>query len=493
MKIYLKKALCVGLLFFCSSLQVNAQDSVIEQVDKEDEFELLIPTFLGNEQRNFYGTNAPDHLNLKWKHYLGEGITVISRKLGERKWKGAGWTGQPLIVKHDQDTFLIIGAYDHHLKKIKARDGKLVWQYKYDDVIKGTGTIWDNSNAVDPKNRLVILQGSRLGTHHFLDAKHVPSYRAISFLTGEELWRLDVKFTPSYSRDVDGSALIINDTVYIGLENALFTVLDPDYKQASEKDGMLQPRIFEEHKLYDWEDVVKHKNNIVTESSPSRIGDFLFIASGSGHVYRYNLRSREIDWDYYIGSDIDGSAVVTKDSCILVSVEKQYIKGQGGVFKLDPFKPADSNCVVWYSPTENKELNSWEGGVIGSVGVNDAYLKDELDARLAAFVGIDGYLYVVKHNACSDSLVLGPDSTSYYRSPEICFKKKIGASISTPVFVDDKLIVCGYGGIHMFRYDKFCNFDLIDHKAIYSESTPVVLNNRIYIPSRDGYLYCLGD
>ena len=85
---------------------------------KSQQVELINPTFLGNEQRNYYGDNAPDSLNIIWKHYLGKGKTTISRNLGERLWAGAGWTGQPLLYKEDDSLYLIQGAYDHHLKKI---------------------------------------------------------------------------------------------------------------------------------------------------------------------------------------------------------------------------------------------------------------------------------------------------------------------------------------------------------------------------------------
>lgn len=49
----------------------------------------------------------------------------------------AGWTGQPLLIKENGEPYLIQGASNHH-KKIRAKTGKLIWQYKFDDVIKGT-------------------------------------------------------------------------------------------------------------------------------------------------------------------------------------------------------------------------------------------------------------------------------------------------------------------------------------------------------------------
>lgn len=452
----------------------------------------IIPTFLGNEQRNYYGQQPPSSLNIKWKKYLGKGKTVISRKIGEKEWEGAGWTGQPLLVKEDKELFLIQGAYDHHLKKIRASDGQTVWEYAFDDVIKGTGTLWHQPDYPESENSLVILQGSRLGVGNYVDSDHIPSYRAVSYFTGEELWRLDVKWTHSYSRDVDGSALVLRDTAYLGLENSLFTVFDPDYKKASRRDGMLQPEIYQEHRLYEMPDVKKHDYNVVTESSPALLNNHIYVASGSGHVYGYDMKDDRLDWDFYIGSDMDGSAVVTSDSCLMISVEKQYIKGKGGAFKLDPSKSPDE-AVVWYYPTSNAELLSWQGGIIGTIGINDQYVGAGQE-KLAAFVGIDGYLYVVSHENLQDNkTVLGPDSLSRYPTPRLAYKRKVGPSISTPVFYKDKLLVATYSGLFLFEYNENQQFELKDKFAAPFEATPVAYNGCIYVASRNGYLYCFTD
>jgi outer membrane protein assembly factor BamB len=237
------------------------------------------------------------------------------------------------------------------------------------------------------------------------------------------------------------------------------------------------------------DDVYRHKHNVVTESSPALIDNRIYVASGSGHVFGYNLKTREIDWDFYIGSDMDGSTVVTSDSCILVSVEKQYIKGEGGVFKLNPGENPQ-NAVVWYFPTHNNDFAGWEGGVIGSAGINDYY---GCNNHLAAFVGIDEYLYVVNHQQIDSSIkVLGPDSLTIYNTPKLIFKYHTGPSIATPIFVDNKLIVATYWGIYLFEYDDQNNFVLLDKKPGSFESTPIVYDGKIFIASRDGYLYCLG-
>ncbi len=475
-------------------LTAGTDITLAEQVDDQDSLMVIprISTYLGNERRNYYGNLAPPRLKIIWKLYLGKGETLISRKLGTKEWAGAGWTGQPLLVEENRELFLIQGAYDHHLKKIRAATGEIVWQYAFDDVVKGTGTIWINRNAENPEEQIIILQGSRLGLGNYLDSPHIPSFRAISYRSGTELWRLDSHWTDSYSRDVDGSALMISDTGYIGLENGLFTVFDPDPQKARMLNGMMQPEVIKSRKLYTPYDVKAHQYNVVTEASPSLLGERIYLSSGSGHVFGYNRMTKEIDWDFFIGSDMDGTPVVTNDSCLLVSVEKQYIPGKGGVFKLDPARdPGDA--VVWFLPTENNDFVSWKGGVIGSVGINDHYKMDDASG-LAAIIGIDGYLYVVNHQEIQDETrVAGPDSVTYYPTPELVYQTYLGPSISTPVFIENRLIVAGYNGLFLFEFNQDLEFVLLDKFAAPIEATPIAWNKRIYVASRDGYLYCLGE
>jgi outer membrane protein assembly factor BamB len=305
---------------------------------------------------------------------------------------------------------------------------------------------------------------------------------------------MNVTRTASYSRDVDGSALIINNTAYIGLENALFTVFNPHPKFAAMKQGMLQPKIYKQTKLYEKSDQIRHGGNLVVESSPALLDNHIYITAGSGHVYGYDLKKDILSWDYYIGSDMDGSPVVTQDSCLIVTVEKQYIEGKGGVFKLDPSKPAPES-VIWYFPTEDDSMESWQGGIIGSASVND-FTKDPEDPFLSTYIGIDGYLYVVNHQEINKETgnVYGPDNKKQFGSPKLIFKKQIGPSISTPIIVRNKIIATGYKGIYLFEFDKDLNFKLLDKQQRSAfESTAIVHDKKIYIGAKDGFLYCFGE
>lgn len=457
----------------------------ISKIPPKDSIEIIIGTYLGNNQRNYYGNTAPNNLNIHWKLYLGSGKTLVSVKKGPQTWFGAGWTGQPLIVKEKDELFLIHGAFDHKLRKINARTGDVIWEYKYDDVIKGTGTLWMNKDSCNPAEKLIIMQGSRKGLFARLSDKIVPSFRGIEYFTGQESWWMDIPRTASYSRDVDASPCILNDTCYIGLENGTFA----SYTPIPEKNEN-QKKPLNILQLYTTSDYKTHFGNLVTEASPCVLGSKIYIAAGSGHIYGYNTETKKLDWDFQIGSDIDGTPVATHDSCLIVAIEKQYISGQGGVIKIDPRKKPDE-CVVWFFPTGNRRFATWEGGIIGSCSLNNRYKPDSC-ASLCSFIGIDGKLYVVNSDSLTNKYNFGPNKKNKYPEPLLVFSHITGPSISTPIFTKDKLIAAGYNGLYLFEYDNQMNFTLKEKNDGVFESTPVVNDSLLYISSRDGYLYCYG-
>ncbi len=492
----------------------NLSESVRRQMSEfraavQPEIELLVPTFLGNDQRRFYGRGTPAGLNLQHQFKLGTGNTIVG---GVKTWSGAGWTGQPTIARDGGKTYLVIGAYDHSLRKIDLETNELVWRYKFDDVIKGSSTVYIDP-AASEENRIVILQGSRLGVKNSLSSPRIPSFRAISFRTGKEIWKLNLRKTDSYSRDNDSSAIDLGDGVLFNAgENAIGYFINSATATAKKREGIRQPEILGEVKLYESADIGRHRGNLVAESSPARLGDRIFLAAGSGHVYGISIAERKIVWDFYTGSDIDGTVAISKDEKLFCAIEKQYIPGNGGVVKLDPSKKA-AESVEWFLPTGNARVSSWEGGVIGSVALNDEYRTEEMPA-LFATCAIDGNLYIGSQTTVTGGKVKGWLRDREYNTPVIAFKRQIGSSISTPIFTDgSKLIAATYGGVYLFKM----NFEpakpgekgaivnasgesyrlIVEEEARFKpgisfESTPVVWDGIVRICARDGWMYTLG-
>jgi len=467
---------------------------VIMAQNNDKKVEVLISTFLGNKERNFYGNEAPNKLNLIWKIWLGEGISPAYGY--DKVWKGAGWTGQPLLVKEDNELYLIQGAFDYNLKKIKAKTGDVVWQYKFEDIIKGTGTIWENKKATNPENRFIIMQGSRLGFWNTHEDKYIPSFRAVSYLTGKELWRINVKKTDCTSRDVDGSAVVIDTTAYLAFENAIFTVFDPNPEHKERLDGVMQPKILQEITYYTDADLKAHENDVASESSPTYLNGKVYTVSGTGKIFGYNIQKKANDWEYFIGTDLDGSAPATSDGCLLIPVEKQYMPGNGGVMKINPSKTGN-DCVEWFYPTPNVKWYHWDGGIIGSISCNDAYVG-KTEQHFAVFLDISGLLTVVDHEKIQKGkTVLGPDSLTRFNTPVVIAQTRVPGTIATPLIIKDKIIAPTDSGLFLFKLvkeNKSYKLELLDKvEGLPIDATPIVWDRRLYIAVRDGYMYCFGD
>lgn len=478
---------------------------------------IKIASFLGGTLRRSYGIGpAPSRLGLVWRVKIGSGQT--QRKVDNRLvwWAGSGWTGQCTVVRDQGRDYLLLGGYDHNLHKIDALTGKVIWQCAFDDVIKSTNTVIANPNPTSDADRLIVVAGSRRGSGFAVGDPRIAPLRAVSFATGKELWRLPIPKTINYSQDVDSSPLMYNGVLYAAVEPGYVYAIDP-FTTTKVGDHREPTVLKRSPQLFTAADVKAHPDlgeaNVAVEASPSRIGDTLYIASGSGHIYGLKLPSLEIVWDFRTGSDIDGSTVIDSDGLLLQAIEKQYIKEAGGVYGFDPAKePAAS--PLWYFPTDNRGIAEWEAGVIGSVSVNDEGNLEGKHPRLAAFISVDGAVRVIARDAFTSSATHGPGSTASLKVPVTVFKDSIGAGISTPIIVGDSLIAAGYDRkVHLYKIAYSASSEgasgalrspsggfwtvKVTERSTFTaggpfESTPIVWGERVYIGCRDGYLYCLG-
>jgi outer membrane protein assembly factor BamB len=500
----------LAAVVFSGPVAVDPQAPIVASGDG-----VKVSTFLGDETRRVYGLGPPPkRLDLIWKTTIGSGLTApVDPSKPNAPWSGMGWTGQPVIVRDQGKLYLLAGGFDRNLHKIELETGRVVWEYAFDDIIKSSPTVIEDPHPDSEKEKYLVLAGSRRGwPSSFTDPALAP-YRAVSFGTGKEVWRLPVPLTASYSRDVDGSGFFYNRRMFSGVESGWFYKLDP-FKTAA-WNGHRTPEIIAQRLLVgDPQDATAHGGNLVLEASPSLLDGIVYISSGSGHVYGMRRSDLKVVWDYRTGSDLDGTPVPTISGRLLVAVEKQYINGHGGVLMLDP-KETGSAAVKWFFPTGDRALADWLGGVIGSVAVNDAYDPWGRHPRLAAFLAIDGNLYVVAQDAKAGGKVPGPNLDGPYPTPRLVAQFNLGGGISTPIMVDDTIVAAGYDNtVHLYAVKwspaqkgdegalkspsgDWFTVDIVQ-KASFSgggsfESTPVMWQGRIFIGSRDGSLYCIGE
>lgn len=475
---------------------------------------IKIATFLGDATRRFYGRGpAPTSLDVLWRTEIGSGWSSGKKEDDPPSvWAGSGWTGQPALVRQGGRLYLLVPGYDHALHKLDARDGRLLWEREYDDILKSSPSVFENPSATGTVDRYIVCAGSRRGYPTKLDDPDIAPYRAFTLGKGDELWRLPVPRTAAYTRDCDGSGFYLDGRLYIGVESGWMYALDP---LATKPWGEhRRPAVLAERLLLGDGRDGRHADDLALEASPALLGDRLYIASGAGHVYGLTLDTLEIVYDRRIGSDMNGTTVPTASGKLLVPVEKQYIDGKGGMMLIDPAKPADAD-PEWYFPTGDGKLGDWRGGVVGSASVNDAANADGRYPALAAFSAIDGNLYVVAQDVLADKVVEGPNGEPGLATPHLVFSAGIGGSISTPIIVGDAIVAAGYDEtVHLYRitYRKMppgaegalqsrsgdwwkVSVRETARQTIGAslESTPILWDGRVYIGARDGYFYCLGE
>ena len=146
-------------------------------VDKGDG--IKVGTYLGNESRTFYGIGpVPEKLRVIWRNRIGTGQTSGTASVkGVTNWSGTGWTGQATIIRDKGVLSLIVGGFDHGLRRIDAATGKTVWRYEFPDVIKGTNTIWIDPDSKTEATRIRVVAGSRRGLGLSLSSPNVAPVR----------------------------------------------------------------------------------------------------------------------------------------------------------------------------------------------------------------------------------------------------------------------------------------------------------------------------
>lgn len=437
-------------------------------------------TFRGNPTNTYYGEGpVPTTPAVAWR-YPDSPMCSSSTDLGVvSQWCGNGWTGQPVIWERgDGVTEMIFGAYDRRLHFVEAETGiKTRDPFLTGDIIKGTPTI-------DPDGYPIVYFGSR-------DNK----IRALALDRGEpvEIWSFEVCLpqpscpAPSesvavegrWNDDWDASPRIVNDIMFEGAENGWYYI----WKLNRGYDGLglvtIEPKLLFSMQTYD--DALLAKIGpgypaVSVENTSAIFEGRVYLANSAGRVIGLDITNVEngeapIVFDYWVGDDVDASIVVDHEGFIYVSAEyERYLpraQEVGQLVKLDPYTEGDPWLWgMWSLTTPPAKGGLWSTPALG-----------------------DGVLYAVTNKGF---LVVVDQQTG----DEITAIPLAPGSWSSPAVVGDNLIVAAQDGA-------LRNFDITDPRnpildwtyviGSHLESTPAVWHGMIYVGSRDGYMYAIGD
>ncbi|MCP3975262.1 MAG: PQQ-binding-like beta-propeller repeat protein [bacterium] len=424
--------------------------------------------FRGNPTRTFHGTGpVPQNPAVLWR-FPDAAMCGTSRLSGEDKvWCGTGWTGQPVVWERpDGITEVIFGAFDKRVHFLNAATGERTRpDFVVGDIVKG-------SVVLDPDGFPLLYVGSRVSRYMVIALdRDVPT----------EIWSLHSdSVNGRWNNDWDASAVIVDDYLLEGGENSWWFAVK--LNRSIGADGLVSVDPEVTVAIPAWTDELLREvgNQQSIESSTAVFESTAYFGTGAGRVVGVDLSqlaegTAEIVLDFWAGDDIDSTIVIDDEGMLYVNPQVDLATARaaelGQLLKLNPSRPDDP--LVW-------------GLHIRTVGaaVGGAWATPALG---------DGILYL----PTNPGELLAVDTTT----GEVVWRDDIGFHAwSSPLLVDDVLVVSvNCGSVPALRA-----YDLADPQNPQPmwelpvsqgclESTPAMWNGRLYVGSRDGYFYAIGD
>ncbi len=424
-------------------------------------------TFRGSPTRSWYGRGpVPLMPEVLWRFPEQGNLCSLSTTRGRTtNWCGIGWTGQPAVWELENKTWLAIGAYDRGIHILDASTGKPALEpFITGDIVKGSLT-------VDPDGFPLIYSGSRDGQLRILAFDRPDRLTELWSIAGDEVSPM------MWNDDWDGAPLILKDHLITGGENSWLHIIRLNRSLDRLGRVTVAPEIVFQAPGWDPELLeALGDNNVSIESSVAISGDTVWFANSGGLVQGWDLSPllmgdtpvRTFRW--WMGDDVDATIVIDEEGFLYVAAEYERAtprsKEVGQLVKLDPLEP--SAPVVW-SLHENQTL---PGGFWSTPALHR------------------GVLYVTTN---SGKLM----SVDRYSGDILWSKRLEGPLWSSPVVVGDILIVGDCGGYVRAYGVQQPEVEPIEIWRIEIggclEATPTVWDGKIYIGSREGGLFALGE
>ena len=375
-----------------------------------------------------------------------------------------------MVVTPEGRTEVVFGAYDTDVHWLDAAGGtETLPPFSTGDIIKGSVT-------VDPDGFPIVYTGSRDN-----------SFRALATDRTEptELWALSADVVDgTWNNDWDGNAVVRDDYLFLGGENSWFFIvkLNRDYDGA----GLVTvaPEIVFSMPGYT-QDLIAAigDGNVSIESSVVLYEDRVYFTNSGGRVVGVDISRLgqpgadfPVVFDFWAGDDIDATPVVDADGMLYLNVELERFLDRaeevGQIISLDPYTSGDP--LRWSVAVPPGEGSEGKGGGWATPALGDGVLY--VPTMPGTFYAID--------TATGEEL----------------WSRFLGSHTwSSPVLVDDVLMVADcQGRIHAYdvsdpRVDPpdMWTFSLASAGCI--ESTPAVWDGVLYVGSRDGGFYAIGD
>jgi hypothetical protein len=322
-----------------------------------------LTTFRGNLTRSYYGEGpVPKRPRILWRYPRAGGMCAQSTdETGTQTWCGVGWTGQPNVIPHDGGRLeLRFGAYDTNYHFLDAQSGQPM------RAALDTGDLAKGSATSDPDGYPLYYAGSRDNLFRVV-ALDGPRPRV--------LWSLDARTSVPYTvwnDDWDGAALVVGDYLLEGGENSWFYVIKLNRGWTRSGKVRVRPRVV--LTLPSWDEKLELDapgRHFSIENSVAFHDGVAYFANSAGLVQGWDIsrvlrggrKARRV-FRFWTGDDTDASIVVDDEGYLYVASELETFGDRslqvGQLLKLDPRRR--KRPLVWSVPipeTDGEAGGSW--------------------------------------------------------------------------------------------------------------------------------------
>jgi outer membrane protein assembly factor BamB len=374
-----------------------------------------------------------------------------------------------VIVGEDGSVEVRINAYDGAYHFVDGGTGEAVRPPLQ------TGDLAKGSASSDPDGYPLYYAGSRDNLLRVI---------ALDRPEPTVLWQLDANSSvpdPVWNNDWDGAPLVIDDYLLEGGENSWFYVIRLNRGYDDRGKVTVDPQVVATVPGFDDELLAAlPDSNVSIESSVAFFDGVAYFANSGGLVQGWDVSDILDGGDhirrvfrFWTGEDTDATVVVDEEGFLYVAseLERYTARAQevGQLMKLDPSNRRDP--LVWSFPITER----------GGEGAGGAWATPALYADM---------VYI----ATNYGDLIGLEAATGRERWRIHLA---GPTWSSPVPVDDVLIEGDCGGtLHAFDISRpFREPPELWSLSLGSciESTPTVLEGTIWVGTRGGGVYAIGD
>lgn len=425
------------------------------------------------------------------------GKCEIKEKKLEAQWKfttssstwggGAGWTGQPSIVKWPESlrrsmnikdefkenkdfTEVIYSSLDGNIYFLDLETGKPSRDKVYvGNPIKGTLTI-------DPRGIPLLYVGEGI------NERDVVGLNIFSLIDGKKLYELRGWDGNAYRGwpAFDSSPLIhaATDTLIEGGENGILYIMKLNTNYDADASSIsIEPKITKyRYKISESQGLLGIENSVAIYSN------LLYFADNNGYIQCIDLNTMKPVWMFDGGDDTDASITIDVENNIPylytgTEVDIQGAKGVSTLKKINGLKGEE----VWSKKMQCESLignDPVNGGLLATNIIGKNKLSDRVIFSLARYKGFNRGA-VISMSKTSGEILWETELDNYMWSSPVDFYDEEG---------NGYIIQCDSAG-NMFLMDGITG-RILDKVNLGTniESSPAIFNNKVVVATRGGLI-----